>query len=169
MNKTCKRCGTVGQWSRSYGLTCSACQMKRAKAHRLANLEICQLRAVHAGMLQRCYNPNKRGYARYGGRGITVCDRWRASFQDWLQDMGPRPKGYTIERMDNDGNYEPSNYEPSNCKWTLAALQASNQTHHWREKRLAAPALRDLDEMCPHPSDNPYNPLRAKSTTSRRV
>ncbi len=72
-------------------------------------------------MIQRCTNPNHDGWERYGGRGITVCGRWR-DFRNFLADMGKRPKGATIDRIDNDGNYEPGN-----CRWTTPKVQSANK------------------------------------------
>ena len=60
-------------------------------------------------MKRRCYNDNFKGYHRYGGRGIKVCDEWITDFQAFYDYMGPRDKGYSIDRIDNDGNYEPGN------------------------------------------------------------
>lgn len=75
-----------------------------------------------ASMVERCTNPKCRRFYDYGGRGISVCDRWLNSFVAFFQDMGPRPSGLTLERSDNNGNYEPSN-----CYWSSRAAQAQNR------------------------------------------
>ena len=72
-------------------------------------------------MIARCRNPDDPAYKNYGGRGIQVCDRWH-SFANFVADLGDKPKGYSIERIDNDGNYEPSN-----CKWIPRAFQSKNR------------------------------------------
>ena len=73
-------------------------------------------------MKQRCYNPKAQQFKNYGRRGITVCRRWVTSFSNFLSDMGERPKGFTLERKDND-----SGYSPSNCKWATRIEQRRNQ------------------------------------------
>lgn len=75
-----------------------------------------------AGMLKRCKNPKDIGYKNYGGRGITVCVRWE-SFDNFLNDMGRKPvASYSLDRKNNDGNYEPSN-----CRWASRHEQAGNR------------------------------------------
>lgn len=73
-------------------------------------------------MITRCYNPHATGFENWGGRGITVCDRWRFSYLNFLDDMGPRPKGTSLDRINNDGNYEPRN-----CRWATPAVQIYNR------------------------------------------
>lgn len=72
-------------------------------------------------MIQRCTNVQNPAYARYGGRGIAVCERWMQSFEVFYSDMGDRPKGMTLDRVDTDGDYEPGN-----CRWATAKEQARN-------------------------------------------
>jgi len=73
-------------------------------------------------MKTRCYNPRATGYEFWGGRGITVCDRWRDSFENFLEDMGLRPEGTSLDRIDVNGNYEPEN-----CRWADPTTQRKNQ------------------------------------------
>ena len=78
-------------------------------------------------MLTRCYNPKHSRFKDYGGRGIKVCDRWRYSFTNFLNDMGPRPKGKTLDRVLNDRDYSFKN-----CKWSTAKQQAANRRRQAR-------------------------------------
>lgn len=81
------------------------------------------------GLIKRCFDPKQTGFENWGGRGITVCERWQ-SFENFLADMGECPgPGYSIERQDNDANYQPGN-----CCWLKKELQARNRrTTRWIE------------------------------------
>lgn len=74
-------------------------------------------------MLDRCMNPKSKSYADYGARGISVCLAWQRSFAQFLKDMGPRPSNkHSIDRIENDGDYEPSN-----CRWATKSEQQRNK------------------------------------------
>ena len=76
-----------------------------------------------AGIKQRCFNKNDRSYKDYGGRGITMCDRWAKSFECFYADMGRKPEPrMSIDRINNDGNYEPGN-----CRWATPKQQYHNR------------------------------------------
>lgn len=83
---------------------------------------------VWAGMIQRCANPHSRYYKNYGGRGIKICEKW-FDFAEFMKDMGPRPQGLSLDRIDNAGNYEPGN-----CRWATRSQQNYNR-RKWTCKR----------------------------------
>lgn len=108
--KRAKSCGCDRKGNRTHGLRKSPEYM------------------VWWAMRSRCHRPSSRGFKDYGGRGITVCDRWRQSFVAFHEDMGPRPSPqHTIERIDNNRGYEPDN-----CRWATK----DEQQHNTRQNRL---------------------------------
>jgi hypothetical protein len=76
---------------------------------------------IWVGMLDRCYEKTHSSYKDYGGRGIRVCERWRKSCRAFIEDVGPRPAGLTLDRVNNEGNYEPDN-----CRWATREEQNNN-------------------------------------------
>ena len=84
---------------------------------------------------RRIFDTTRPGYNNYGGRGISMCADWVDSFETFYKDMGPRPEGYSIDRIDNDGNYEPSN-----CRWATRTQQNQNS----RACKLTADIIRDI-------------------------
>ncbi len=95
-------------------------------------------KAYHA-MRTRCLNPNFHAFNRYGGRGIAICQRWLTSFDSFLSDMGQPARGFTLERINNDGNYCPEN-----CRWASRAEQSANMKRHKKLTAASADEVRAL-------------------------
>lgn len=96
---------------------------------------------VWAHMLDRCRNRRSKMYSRYGARGISVCDRWQ-SFENFLSDMGQKPDGLSLDRIDNNGNYEPGN-----CRWATDRMQNRNRSvspvYEWKGEMRSLADLAD--------------------------
>jgi len=118
-----------------YGHTTS-CGCVRAKNSTTHGMKDARTYKIWKGMRQRCLNPNNRSFQHYGGRGITICQRWD-SFENFLEDMGHCPVGLTIERKNNN-----LGYSPSNCCWATFKEQAANR----RIARDSGGVFRSLEE-----------------------
>lgn len=88
-----------------------------------------------SSMHSRCRDEGNASYPHYGGRGITVCERWN-DFSNFLEDMGERPEGKTLDRIDNDGSYEPVN-----CRWATKEQQTANRRDPWADPEKRASML----------------------------
>ncbi|TGP22300.1 MULTISPECIES: hypothetical protein [unclassified Mesorhizobium] len=122
---SCGACAAIrvkaAQESHGFGVKGEAC-VNHKHGHAARGCHTKEYRAW-ASMIARCELPSQRSYPEYGGRGIRVCDRWHASFEAFLDDVGPAPSsGHTMDRRDND-----KGYEPGNVRWATASAQANNK------------------------------------------
>jgi hypothetical protein len=122
-------CGTekrvsLGNLLRGNTLSCGCRRGTRHFKHGLATRDHSLRPRAYSSWVaakERCFSPGSAHFDQYGARGIVMCERWRWSFTEFLSDMGERPEGFTLERIDVNGNYEPGN-----CKWIPANHQTRN-------------------------------------------
>ena len=107
-----KSCGCVGR-------------KKTSERNQKHGLRFTRTWRIWQAMKNRCYNKNVPQYHNYGGRGISVCDAWRNDFMSFYNDVGEAPEGKSIDRIDNDGNYEPGN-----VRWSTAKEQGRNKSNN---------------------------------------
>lgn len=132
-NRLSRSCGCLRkeharQMGKMFGQQVGRSRLKHGHSGKTKSKEYCAWQLAH----RRCSNPNTKQYSDYGGRGIKVCDHWQGEqgFANFFADMGPKPEPknkYSLDRIDNSGNYEPSN-----CKWATGKEQAANK----RNKRI---------------------------------
>lgn len=148
-------CGCAGKLVRA-----AACRAVVVKHGRSTDLQYVAWQLMH----DRCSNPKNESYPRYGGRGIRVCDRWK-DYALFLTDMGDRPPGLTLDRKDNDGDYEPQN-----CRWATRTEQARNKsTNHRITVRGQTKILAEWAELSGIPRERIANRLRHGWSPERAI
>jgi hypothetical protein len=110
---------------------------------------------IWAGIKARCFIPSGKNYKNYGGRGITMSDEWRSSFDAFLRDMGERPEGLSLDRINNDGNYEIGN-----CRWATRKEQANNKRPQVAKIRHAELLLSFICHCLGNPEERFWQALR---------
>lgn len=128
----------VGSDLRSGKVTC--CPTCSRKTHGMS--DTCEYN-IYIAMKERCSSPKHKSFNSYGGRGIKVCPKWQENFIYFYLDMGPRPsKEYSLDRIDTDGDYEPSN-----CRWATTKQQALNKRPHMTTKELIKDLSKSLTDL----------------------
>lgn len=137
IKRICERCGhefIASNYVKKYcSKECRDFSYKNPNSHKyIKRGNPTRLYAVYRSMVSRCMNPNSHSYKRYGGRGITICEEWKndyESFYEWSMNNGYNPNSQrgkcTLDRINNDGNYEPSN-----CRWVSFDVQSKNRRNN---------------------------------------
>lgn len=130
-----------------------------AKAKTTHGMTGTRVHTTWVNIRQRCHNPNVAHYERYGGRGITVCDRWRESFENFYADMGDPPEGTEIDRIKNE-----KGYEPGNCEWvTRSKNNRHRRSTRWIEVEGRKVSMAEASEL----TGIPYSTLKDRISKNK--